>query len=178
SGTDRAAEVAATSSAQLIVNVQADEPLIDPRTIDAAIAPMLDDSELAMVTVKHRITDLTEVTDPNVVKVVCDANGRALYFSRSPIPHIRDAADRATAPAFYWKHLGLYVYRREFLLAYAGLPRTPLEQLERLEQLRALENGCAVAVVETPYDSIGVDTPEDLARVAALLGRQTVGRSD
>jgi len=101
--------------------------------------------------------------------VVCDAAGRALYFSRSPIPHIRDAADREAGNTCYWQHVGLYVYRREFLLRYAKMPQTPLEKLEKLEQLRVLESGFDIVVVDTEYRGIGVDTPADLARVDALL---------
>lgn len=169
SGTDRIAEVAAHSDADMIVNVQGDEPLIDPGTIDAAIRPLLDDPELPMATVRHLITDPDAINDPNVVKVVCDGRGRALYFSRHAIPYIRDDQDRASPPPCYWQHVGLYVYRRRFLLEYARMPQTPLEQLEKLEQLRVLERGFPIAVVETEHLSIGVDTPEDLERVRLRL---------
>jgi len=169
SGTDRIAEVAEGSDADIIVNVQGDEPLIDPGTIDATIQPLLDDPDLQMSTACNLITKPELITDPNCVKVVCDARGRALYFSRSPIPYIRDAADRAAVPPCYWQHVGLYVYRREFILRYAKMPQTPLEKLEKLEQLRVLENGLSLAVVETEYDSIGVDSPEDLERVRKLI---------
>ncbi|MDZ7617352.1 MAG: 3-deoxy-manno-octulosonate cytidylyltransferase, partial [Patescibacteria group bacterium] len=139
-------------------NVQGDEPLIDPETIDRAIRPLLDDPALSMATVRHRLTDPQRIADPNVVKVVCDHRGRALYFSRSPIPHIRDAGTEAV----YWQHVGLYAYRREFLLHFASLPQTELEQVEKLEQLRALESGFPIAVVETEHESLGVDTQADL----------------
>ena len=166
SGTDRVAEVASSDTATVLVNIQGDEPLIDPAAIDAAVLALLDDSEVQMSTLMKIIEDPREITDPNVVKVVTNLSGDAVYFSRSPIPFVRDAADRV-AP--YYKHLGLYVYRRDFLLAYSALPVGPLERMERLEQLRAIENGHRVRVVETESESLGVDTPEDLARVAALF---------
>jgi 3-deoxy-manno-octulosonate cytidylyltransferase (CMP-KDO synthetase) len=165
SGTDRVAEVAsAFEDVELVVNVQGDEPLIDPNAIDAAILPLLEEHAIPMGTLKKRIEDPREVTDPNVVKVVTDRFENAIYFSRSTIPHPRDAG------AFtHFKHIGLYVYRRDFLLRYSTLPSGPLEQAERLEQLRALENGFTIRVVETDYESFGVDTPEDLARVQQLI---------
>lgn len=169
SGTDRIAEVAAGADADIIVNVQGDEPLIDAHTIDVTIEALLGDPDAAMSTARALIKNAEEIENPNVVKLVCDARNRALYFSRSPIPFIRDAADRANHPPCYWVHLGLYAYRREFLLKFAALPQTPLERLEKLEQLRALENGYPIVVAETDYDCIGVDTPEDLARVRELL---------
>jgi 3-deoxy-manno-octulosonate cytidylyltransferase (CMP-KDO synthetase) len=169
SGTDRIAEVAASHPAGIIVNVQGDEPLIDPGVIDAAIAPLLEDPDVAMSTARRPITDPEELDNPNVVKVICDTRGRALYFSRYPIPFIRDASDRDLAGQCHWDHIGLYVYRRDFLLAFARMPQTPLEKLEKLEQLRALENGYAIAVIDTDYEAVGVDTPEDLARVEAIL---------
>jgi 3-deoxy-manno-octulosonate cytidylyltransferase (CMP-KDO synthetase) len=167
SGTDRVAEVAsAHPQAELIVNVQGDEPLIDPSAIDAAILPMVDDSDTPMGTLAKRIEDPHEITDPNVVKVVTDLEGLALYFSRSPIPHVR--AD-ARGVGIFLKHIGLYVYNRDFLLGYSALPVGPLEKTERLEQMRALENGYRIRVVETEYESLGVDTPADLARVSRLF---------
>ncbi len=169
SGTDRIAEVAAHRDADIVVNVQGDEPLIDPSTIDAAIRPLLERPEVMMSTARVLLTDPEEIANPNVVKVVCDTRGDALYFSRCPIPYIRDAADRAQSPRCHWQHIGLYVYRRDFLLQYAKMPQTPLEKLEKLEQLRVLENGFKIAVVETGYEALGVDTPEDLERVRALL---------
>lgn len=168
-GTDRLAEVAADLDAEIIVNVQGDEPLIEPAVIDAVIEPLLADSSLPMATARRRITDPANLADPNVVKVVCDRRGRALYFSRLPIPGIRDEADRASAPGCHWQHIGLYGYRREFLLAYARLPQSPLEALEKLEQLRALENGYDIAVIETDYMVIGVDVPEDLDAVRTIV---------
>lgn len=169
SGTDRVAEVASRSDAEIIVNIQGDEPLIEPLTVDAAVRPLLERPDVPMATARRRIADPERVLNPNVVKVVCDGQDRALYFSRSPIPHIRDEADRGAAPQCYWQHIGLYVYWRDFLLEFAEMPPTPLERLERLEQLRALENGYPIVVVEVEHESISVDTPEDLERVAALL---------
>lgn len=163
SGTDRAAEVASAERAEFVVNIQGDEPLIDPAAIDAAVIGLLEAAEAPMSTLKKRIEDPRELTDPNVVKVVTDHAGHALYFSRSLIPFVRHER------AVHFKHVGLYVYRRDFLLAYPSLRVGPLEQAERLEQLRALENGYRIRVVETEYESLGVDTPEDLERVAALL---------
>jgi 3-deoxy-manno-octulosonate cytidylyltransferase (CMP-KDO synthetase) len=162
SGTDRLAEVAADLDCDLVVNVQGDEPLLAPEMIDEALVPFRGDAAVVMSTLRRRIEDPQELLDPNVVKVVVDRSGDALYFSRAPIP-----APRA-APAAAFKHIGLYVYRREFLLTLAGLPPTPLEQAESLEQLRALEHGYRIRTVETQWDSIGVDTPEDLERVRRL----------
>lgn len=168
-GTDRLAEVAHRYPSDIFVNVQGDEPLIEPKTIDAAIQPLLADPSLSMATVRHRIRDARRIADPNVVKVVCDAAGRALYFSRSPIPHVRDAVTPSESPTIYWQHVGLYAYRREFLLHFASLPQTELEQAEKLEQLRALEHGVAIAVVETEHESLGVDTLADLQQIRRQL---------
>jgi 3-deoxy-manno-octulosonate cytidylyltransferase (CMP-KDO synthetase) len=167
SGTDRVAEVASADSADIIVNIQGDEPLIDPSAIDAAALSLLDDPEVPMGTLKKRIEDPSEYRNPNVVKVVTNRQRNAIYFSRSPIPYVRDESERRAA--IHFKHIGLYVYRRDFLLSYSDLPVGPLEIAERLEQLRALENGFSIRVVETEYDSLGVDTPEDLKRVTGLF---------
>lgn len=167
SGTDRVAEVSASENAELVVNIQGDEPLIDPAAIDAAILPLAQDAEIVMGTLMKRIENPREIDDPNVVKVVTDRNGDAIYFSRSAIPFVKDSAAAMPPPRF--KHIGLYVYRREFLLRYSELPVGPLELAEKLEQLRAIENGFSIRVVETDYDSIGVDTPADLERAAALF---------
>lgn len=172
-GTDRIAELAEGSDADVIVNVQADEPLIDPALIDAAVQPLLDDAELPMATARHPIRDRELIADPNCVKVVCDERGRALYFSRSPIPFLRGEGHDVESEALYWQHIGLYAYRREFLLKYAKMAPTPLEQYESLEQLRVLENGYSIAVVEAEQPCIGVDTPEDLIRVQEAMGLQT-----
>ena len=170
SGTDRVAEVASAENADIIVNIQGDEPLIDPAAIDAAILPLAHEPEIVMATLKKRIEDPREITDPNVVKVVTDQAGDAIYFSRCPIPYDRDRS--ASTP--YYKHIGLYVYERDFLLNYSALPVGRLERAERLEQLRALENGYRIRVVETEYESIGVDTPEDLGRVSRLFEASTL----
>ena len=165
SGTDRVAEIAASENAEIIVNIQGDEPLIDPAAIDAAILPVAHEPEVQMATLKKRIEDPREIADPNVVKVVTDHAGDAIYFSRCPIPYERDINGSTT----YFKHIGLYVYQRDFLLGYSSLPVGPLEAAERLEQLRALENGYRIRVTETEYESLGVDTPADLDRVSRLF---------
>jgi 3-deoxy-manno-octulosonate cytidylyltransferase (CMP-KDO synthetase) len=167
SGTDRVAEVASADNAQYIVNIQGDEPLIDPNAIDAAVLSLLGDPEIPMGTLKKRIENPEDVTNPNVVKVVTDHLGNAIYFSRSPIPYVRD--EQELQKTVHFKHIGLYVYQRGFLLAYSELAVGPLERAERLEQLRAMENGYKIRVVETEYDSLGVDTPEDLEKVTGLF---------
>jgi 3-deoxy-manno-octulosonate cytidylyltransferase (CMP-KDO synthetase) len=176
SGTDRVAEVASAENAEVIVNIQGDEPLIDPGAIDAAILPVAHEPEILMATLKKKIEDFSEITNPNVVKVVTDRAGDAIYFSRCPIPFDRDRASDIP----YYKHIGLYIYQRDFLLEYSSLPVGPLEQTERLEHLRALENGYKIRVVETEYESLGVDTPADLERVAKMFETAAVapgGRS-
>ena len=164
SGTDRAAEIASAENAEMIVNIQGDEPLIDPSAIDAAILSAANDPDIVMATLKKKIEDPAEVQNPNVVKVVTDHAGDAIYFSRCPIPFDRDGAGGS-----HFKHIGLYIYQREFLLSYSTLPVGPLELAERLEQLRALESGYRIRVVETEYESLGVDTPGDLERVSRLF---------
>jgi len=166
SATDRLAEVAGTLDCDVVVNVQGDEPLIDPDSIGEAVAPFAADPELQITTLYHRISSPEELASPNVVKVVVDRGGYALYFSRSPIPHVRDP--RGGWPPLY-RHVGLYGYRRRALLVLASLEPTPLERAESLEQLRALEHGIRIKTVETSYASIGVDTPEDLEQVRRLL---------
>jgi 3-deoxy-manno-octulosonate cytidylyltransferase (CMP-KDO synthetase) len=176
SGTDRVAEVAsAFEDYELVVNIQGDEPLIDPNAIDAAVLPLLEEPAIPMGTLKKQIEDPREIEDPNVVKVVTDRFENAIYFSRAAIPFNRDHA-RIT----HFKHIGLYVYRRSFLLRYSDLAPGPLEQIEKLEQLRALENGFQIRVIETDYESFGVDTPEDMERVKALIhaARSSVTRSE
>jgi 3-deoxy-manno-octulosonate cytidylyltransferase (CMP-KDO synthetase) len=171
SGTDRVAEAASASNASIVVNIQGDEPMIDPTAIDVAILGLVENEDAPMATLKKRIERSTDVADPNVVKVVTDARGMAIYFSRQPIPFVRESRD----PAAYFKHIGLYVYRRDFLLGYPDLPIGPLERAERLEQLRALENGFKIHVGETEYDSLGVDTPEDCERVTEIFEKTMVG---
>jgi 3-deoxy-manno-octulosonate cytidylyltransferase (CMP-KDO synthetase) len=165
SGTDRLAEVAADLACDLIVNVQGDEPLIEPAMIDQAVAPFADDPHLEMSTLRRRIEDEAEVHNPNVTKVVVDRDGFALYFSRAPIPYVRAGSPAARA----WRHVGLYVYRRPCLLRLARLAPTEIERSEALEQLRALEHGIRIRVMETVHDSIGVDTPEDLERARQAM---------
>ena len=159
-GTDRLAEVAeAYPEVDIIVNVQGDEPLIDPGLIDELAGLFANEPELAMATVKTEMEDEAEQKNPNNVKVVCDKAGYALYFSRSLMPYPR----KGGCPVY--KHIGIYAYRRDFLLHYAKMEPTPLEQAESLEQLRALENGYRIKVVETKAKFVGVDTVEDLERV-------------
>jgi 3-deoxy-manno-octulosonate cytidylyltransferase (CMP-KDO synthetase) len=170
-GTDRLAEVAVGLDSDIIVNVQGDEPLIDPTMIDLAIQPFLEEPGLQMGTVKTRIKCLHDFLSPNVVKVVTDNRGNALYFSRSPLPFFRDKWKDLKDESFCsgkllcYKHVGLYVYRRDFLLKFAAMPATFLEISEKLEQLRAIENGVTIRVVETEFESIGVDIPDDLLKV-------------
>ncbi len=167
SGTDRIAEVVAAHPCRAVVNLQGDEPLIEPDTIDAAVAPLLEDPSLEMSTICRPLAGADEFFSPNVVKVVSDTRGLALYFSRAPIPFPRD--DAASVPTLARAHLGLYVYRRETLLKLAALPAVPLELTESLEQLRALANGIRIRVVETPHMTAAVDTPADLERVRQLM---------
>ncbi len=171
SGTDRIAEAIREVPCDLVVNVQGDEPLLPPAMVDEAVEPFLADPALEMGTVCRAIEDPRDLTDPNVVKVVRDLEGYALYFSRSPVPYSRDGQRRAGG-AQPCKHIGLYVYRRAFLFRFTAWKPTPLEEAERLEQLRALEHGVRIRVVETRHDSVGVDTPDDLARVQLLLKRR------
>jgi len=168
-GTDRLAEVAAGLDCDLIVNVQGDEPLVTPAMIEHVMAPLVADATAVMSSLRTRLTSRAEYLDPNVVKVVVDRHDVALYFSRTPIPYARDATPQDDPPASAWRHIGMYAYRRTFLGIYTSLPPTPLEQGERLEQLRALEHGYRIIVPETPYRSVGVDTPSDLAEVEAMV---------
>jgi len=165
-GTDRLAEVAAQLSGELVVNIQGDEPMMTAEAIDAAIAPLLSTASDQVSTLRRRMDDEHDGTNPSVVKVVIDREGYALYFTRASIPFVRPGNPTAVA----WRHLGLYVYRRRFLLQLAQLPQTPLELAEGLEQLRILEHGYRIRTVETTVDAIGVDTPEDLERVRQLVG--------
>ncbi len=163
-GTDRISEVADQSMAQVIMNLQGDLPLLVPEMLDQLIE-QFGKGDAVMGTLKREITSADELYNPNVVKVVTDAKGYALYFSRSPIPYVRDV--KMTGK--HYKHYGVYIYRRDFLKIFTQLPPSPLEQMEKLEQLRALENGYRIQVVETQHDSIEVDTPEDLEKVRELL---------
>ena len=174
-GTDRIAEVAKSLVCNIVVNVQGDEPLIRPEMIDEALLPLVRDASIPMGTLCRKIESREEVFDPNVVKVVFDKNNFALYFSRAPIPWDRDAwASKGSWKELnlsgpLYKHIGLYVYRREFLLDYAHMPRTALEAAEKLEQLRVLENGHRIKLVITQYESFGVDIPDDLSKILKQL---------
>ena len=172
-GTDRIAEVVARLNCDAVVNVQGDEPLIAPAVIDA-VASALVDAE--MTTAATAVNNISDLEDSNAVKVVVSATGRALYFSRRTIPFLRDLSEESPSQqlsAFpFLKHLGIYGYRRETLQRLVGFAPSPLEQAERLEQLRALENDIAIAVCKVNYDAIGVDVPEDVQRVEALLAKQ------
>jgi 3-deoxy-manno-octulosonate cytidylyltransferase (CMP-KDO synthetase) len=173
SGTDRLAEVARELAAEIVVNVQGDLPLLDPRMVEQLVARLGAEPDLPMGTLATPIRDEEEWRSPHVVKVVVGADGRALYFSRSPIPHDRDRS-RGAAEPFGARHIGMYAYRRPVLLRLAALPPSPLERRERLEQLRALEHGIAIGVVEWTAAGrvIEVDTADDLARArAAMDGR-------
>ena len=191
SGTDRVAEVARQRDEQVILNIQGDEPLIHPDQIDQVAACLLAHRAVPMATVMTRLTHPDDATNPNVVKVVVDQDGYALYFSRSPIPFVRNhegsrlkvegsrpeqfPSTSNVQPRTFFKHIGLYGYQREFLLRFPSLAQTPLEQAEQLEQLRALEHGHKIRVLETTHDTIGVDTADDLKRVEQLLAG-AVGR--
>lgn len=168
SGSDRLFAVSREINADIYVNIQADEPLLEPGHIEALLRPFAD-PVVQVSTLRVRCPD-ESIPDPNVVKVVTAPNGRALYFSRAAIPFSRD-----NRPASCWKHLGLYAYRKEALARFAALPPGELEQTERLEQLRLLENGIDIHVAESPHDTIGVDTEKDLQRVAELLARRNAG---
>ncbi len=171
-GTDRIAEIASDLSCEVVVNVQGDLPLIEPGMIAEVLEPLTGDPSVLMTTLRQATTSAAEIASPHVVKVVVDSRGDALYFSRSPIPFRRDdsaAEGPAAAGHQVFKHIGLYGFRRDFLLTFASLPRTPLEQAESLEQLRALEHGFRIRTVTTRYESIEVDTPEDLERVRQLM---------
>ncbi len=169
SGSDRLTEVAASIDARIIVNIQADEPLLHPSMIDDAAGVILKDNTLVMSTLCHRIKDAKEIHDPNVVKVVFDRNGFALYFSRAPIPYERMGSDDKLQAIDYYKHIGIYAYIKDFLFTFKSLPQSRLEKIEKLEQLRVLENGYRIKVVETRFDTIGIDTPEDLERAVEII---------
>lgn len=166
-GTDRVAEVAARTQGEIFINIQGDEPLIDPSVVDALAEVMLDDAEIQIATPCTPILRAEDVMDPNITKVVRDFDSNALYFSHAPIAWVRDAAD--SADARHWKHIGLYAFRRATLLEFPTLPPGELEGLEKLEQLRWLENGFRIRVIETDYDAVSVDVPADIARVESLL---------
>ncbi len=183
SGTDRVAEAAAKISADVIINLQGDEPLIHPDSLDLVAEPLLMDEDLPMSTLMRPISSRSDYLNPNVVKVVRDEQGNAMYFSRSPLPAYRVSVEvmdswkkgqgppKELVPA-PMKHVGIYGFNHGFLQALASLPRTPLEKAESLEQLRVLEWGFRIRVVETPHESVGVDVPEDVKKVKALLKKE------
>jgi 3-deoxy-manno-octulosonate cytidylyltransferase (CMP-KDO synthetase) len=166
-GTERVAEVAAHEAGDIFVNVQGDEPLLDPAAVDTAVGALLEEPQAAIATVATPIRTPGDIMDPNVCKVVLDFDENALYFSRAPIPWVRDTGGHVQAR--HLKHLGLYVFRRDALLEYPTLPQGDLERIEQLEQLRWLENGWKIRVAQVEHDAISVDVPEDIARVEKLL---------
>ncbi|MDD5072922.1 MAG: 3-deoxy-manno-octulosonate cytidylyltransferase [Candidatus Omnitrophica bacterium] len=163
-GTDRLREVVNPIDTKVVVNIQADEPLLHPSMIDDIVRPLLEDKGISMTTLKKKITDPEDLRNPNVVKVVTDKNGYAMYFSRSPIPF-----PRFHDGVVFYKHIGLYGFKKEFLFTFTTLPVSALENIEGLEQLRVLENGYKIKVAETQFDTIGIDTPEDLDRAKEVL---------
>jgi len=169
SGTDRLAEVARGLDADIFVNIQGDEPLISPEVISKVAQELIKDKTINIATVARKITAQEELNNPNIVKVVLDNNGFALYFSRAQIPYVRHSLELKNLTFASYKHIGLYAYRRKFLLNFVRMEQGPLEKVEDLEQLRALENGYKIKVVITECDSIGVDTREDLEKVRKIL---------
>jgi 3-deoxy-manno-octulosonate cytidylyltransferase (CMP-KDO synthetase) len=169
-GTERVAEVAAHEPGDIFVNVQGDEPLLDPAAVDTAVGALLEEPQAAIATVATPIRTPGDIMDPNVCKVVLDFDENALYFSRAPIPWVRDTGGHVQAR--HLKHLGLYVFRRDALLEYPTLPQGELERVEQLEQLRWLENGWKIRVAEVQHDAISVDVPEDVPRVEKLLSEK------
>ena len=185
SGTDRITEVINPIDVKIVVNIQGDEPLMHPTMIDGLAGALLEDSSIPMATVAKRISDSKDIFNPNVVKVVKDRDGFALYFSRSPIPYVRKDSSHHSIVDFhswftsgnadkndigyYYKHIGIYAYTKDFLFTYTNLPKSKLEEAEKLEQLRAIENGYKIKVIDTEFDTIGVDTPEDLKKVEELI---------
>lgn len=166
SGTDRLREAIAdldTQDLKIVINIQGDEPLIHPTMIDDVASCLLEDASIPMATLMRKIENSEDIDNPNVVKVVTDKQGFALYFSRSPIPY------GYSQERFYYKHIGLYGYQKDFLFTFANLSESMLEKMERLEQLRALENGYRIKVIETGFDTIGVDTPQDLEKVKKVI---------
>jgi 3-deoxy-manno-octulosonate cytidylyltransferase (CMP-KDO synthetase) len=166
-GTDRIIEVVNPIDVKIVINIQADEPLVHPMMIDALAQELLDNNTVSMATLMKKIENPQELNDPNVVKVVVDKNNFALYFSRAAIPH-RANNSEIKSPVYY-KHIGLYGYTKDFLFIYKNLASSNLEKIERLEQLRVLEEGFRIKVLETKYETVGVDTPEDLEKVKLYL---------
>lgn len=169
-GTDRICEVINPLDVKIVINIQGDEPLIHSTMIDNLASALIKNNSISMATVMKKIEDPALINDPNVVKVVVDKNNFALYFSRSAIPH--HAPNSEVKSPVYYKHIGLYGYTKDFLFTYKKMPVSRLEKTERLEQLRVLEEGFKIKVIETKYDTIGVDTPEDMARLKEFLERK------
>ena len=167
SGTDRIIEIVNPLDVKIIINIQGDEPLINPFMIDMLARALTEDDKLSMATICRRIDDPGQIQDPNVVKVVTDKDNFALYFSRAAIPHLADTSE--VKDPVYYKHIGLYGYTKDFLFTFRNLPVSSLEKIEKLEQLRVLQSGYRIKVLETKFDTIGVDTPEDLERVKQYL---------
>lgn len=170
-GTDRIAEVVNPLDVRVVVNIQGDEPLIHPQMINDLATTLLEDESIVMATLIKKIDDDQEINNPHVVKVVVDKDGFALYFSRAPIPRIKNRGSRIKDQGYY-KHIGLYAYTKDFLFTFTNLPPSRLEKLEGLEQLRALEYGYRIKTVETEFDTVGVDTPKDLEKVKEILSRK------
>ncbi len=168
-GTDRIAEVASKYDYDVIINIQGDEPLIEADMINSLMTPFIQEPELKMATLKHKISIYEEVENPNNVKVICDKNDYAIYFSRSPIPYPRTLDLKN-----YYKHVGIYAYKSNFVVEYSKMQQTPLEKSESLEQLRVLENGYKIKVLETPFKIIGVDTQEDLDLVNKIVLEKSI----
>ena len=166
SGSDRITEVVGSLEIKIVINIQADEPLIEPLMIDSLVEALLRDDSIYMATMIKQIEDVQEINNPDIVKVVVDKNNFALYFSRAPIPY---RVDNAQVQPVYYKHIGLYAYTKDFLFTYKNILPSTLESAESLEQLRALEEGFRIKVVETRFETIGVDTPQDLERVRQIL---------
>lgn len=169
SGSDRLTEVTASIDTKVVVNIQADEPLIHPSMIDDVVGPILKDSNIDVTTLCHKIKNKEELLDPNVVKVVVDRKGFALYFSRAPIPYDQQTMDNGRKPMSCYKHIGLYAYTKDFLFTFKSLPQSTLEKIEKLEQLRIIENGYKIKVIETKYETVGIDTPADLLKATELI---------
>jgi 3-deoxy-manno-octulosonate cytidylyltransferase (CMP-KDO synthetase) len=174
SGTDRIAEAISTiddiEDADIIVNIQGDQPIFEPSQIDEVAGPLIEDPSVDMSTLIYRIIREEEITHPNAVKVVFDRDGFAIYFSRATIPYVRKSGSEGS----YYKHHGIYAYRKSFLMTFTSLEEGYLERIEALEQLRAIEHGYRIKVVETPYDSVEVDTPEELERIRKIVNERSV----
>ena len=173
SGSDRLTEVVSSVDTKVVVNIQADEPFIYPAMIDDVVSSILKDKDVHMATLCYKLKDLHALLDPNVVKVVRDREGFALYFSRAPMPYNLDQplylTSHSSRLSAHYKHIGLYAYTKDFLFTFKSLPESELEKIERLEQLRVIENGYKIKVIETRFDTVGIDTPEDLQKATEII---------